>query len=438
MRTRCFESGFRYRMLLVVFLGIFMALMFPGKVLAMSSYTGNKPADADLNTEYSFDTVLDANGGMITQYDENYDTYSAETTDLNLAWKWVSNTELEAYFYIPFMPERDGYALVGWSRNKDGSVPEWDIDFNGMISQVSNEKNYPEKIYAVWAKIYEITLYANGGGAFGYETIGGNSLYKHTKKVGFYYDPLKKAINYTDKMKPWPWSKDDDKVLAAWDRIYGPELEGLVLDENTPDQLFADWEYKDLKDARVYYVGDKKYTGRPVTQDLEVCTPELDIKLKEGKDYTLSYQNNVNVGTATVIIRGIGRYTGSTSRTFKIYETITPKTDTEGSDSKTTTAKKANPIKVKPLNVTLKYSALKKKAQKIKVKKAFKVEKAVGKVTYKKSGGNAKITISKDGNITVKKGLKKKTYKLTVKVTAAGNKSYSKATKTVTLKIKVK
>ena len=87
MRTRCFESGFQYRMLLVVFLGIFMALMFPGKVLAMSSYTGNKPADAELNKEYSFDTVLDANGGMITKYDENYDTYTAETADLNLAWK---------------------------------------------------------------------------------------------------------------------------------------------------------------------------------------------------------------------------------------------------------------------------------------------------------------------------------------------------------------
>ena len=37
-----------------------------------------------------------------------------------------------------------------------------------------------------------------------------------------------------------------------------------------------------------------------------------------------------------------------------------------------------------------------------------------------------------------KKGLKKKTYKLKVKVTAAGNKSYKKLTKKVTVKIKVK
>ena len=50
-----------------------------------------------------------------------------------------------------------------------------------------------------------------------------------------------------------------------------------------------------------------------------------------------------------------------------------------------------------------------------------------------------KIVInSKTGNITVKKGLKKGTYKVKVKVTAAGNTDYKKVTKTVTFKIKVK
>ena len=41
-----------------------------------------------------------------------------------------------------------------------------------------------------------------------------------------------------------------------------------------------------------------------------------------------------------------------------------------------------------------------------------------------------------NGKVTVKKGLKKGTYK--VKVKAAGNKNYKAATKTVTFKIKVK
>jgi hypothetical protein len=87
-----------------------------------------------------------------------------------------------------------------------------------------------------------------------------------------------------------------------------------------------------------------------------------------------------------------------------------------------------------------KYSSLnlKKKNQVITIKKAFTVSKAQGKVTYKKAGGNAKIVINSAGKITVKKGLKKGTYKLKVKVTAAGNTTYKAGAKTVTVTIKVK
>ena len=52
-------------------------------------------------------------------------------------------------------------------------------------------------------------------------------------------------------------------------------------------------------------------------------TPSVTVRrngttLTRGTDYTVSYRNNVNVGTATVIITGKGNYTGSTSATFQI------------------------------------------------------------------------------------------------------------------------
>ena len=40
--------------------------------------------------------------------------------------------------------------------------------------------------------------------------------------------------------------------------------------------------------------------------------------LQEGKDYTISYRNNLNVGVATVIATGMGDYTGYTSKNFTI------------------------------------------------------------------------------------------------------------------------
>ena len=65
--------------------------------------------------------------------------------------------------------------------------------------------------------------------------------------------------------------------------------------------------------------------------------------------------------------------------------------------------------------------------------------KGQGKLTYVKKSGNKKITINKTtGKVTVKKKLKKGTYKVKVAVTAAGNSNYKAVTKTVTFKIKVK
>ena len=100
--------------------------------------------------------------------------------------------------------------------------------------------------------------------------------------------------------------------------------------------------------------------------------------------------------------------------------------------------KKANTLTLKAKKPSVKYSKLKKKNQTIALKNAISVSKAKGTVTYTKSSGNKKITVSKAGKITVKKGLKKGTYKVKIIVTAAGNSSYKSGSKTVTVTIKVK
>lgn len=42
------------------------------------------------------------------------------------------------------------------------------------------------------------------------------------------------------------------------------------------------------------------------------------VQLKEGTDYQITYKNNINAGTATATVRGIGIYTGSKDYTFQI------------------------------------------------------------------------------------------------------------------------
>ena len=57
---------------------------------------------------------------------------------------------------------------------------------------------------------------------------------------------------------------------------------------------------------------DETYTGNEITKDISVAG------LVEGKDFEVIYENNVDAGTATVTIKGIGDYEGETSFTFEI------------------------------------------------------------------------------------------------------------------------
>ena len=58
------------------------------------------------------------------------------------------------------------------------------------------------------------------------------------------------------------------------------------------------------------------YTGKKITPSVTVkCNGK---KLKKGTDYTVSYSNNKKPGTATVKVKGKGKYTGSVSATFTI------------------------------------------------------------------------------------------------------------------------
>ena len=77
--------------------------------------------------------------------------------------------------------------------------------------------------------------------------------------------------------------------------------------------------------------------------------------------------------------------------------------------------------------------------RKFKRSKVLTIKKAVGKLTYAKVSGNAKITINAStGKLTVKKKIKKGTYKVRIAVKAAGNTIYARITKIVTVKVKVK
>lgn len=161
-------------------------------------------------------------------------------------------------------------------------------------------------------------------------------------------------------------------------------------------------------------------------------------KLIEGTDYTKVIKNSsdktvkspVKVGTYKMVLTGKGNYYGSATKTYKIIK---------GNNTLN--------VKKKTSSHTIKVSKLEKRKQTIKAKKIFNfVDKGQGKITYtlksaKKGSKSYKSKFSvnsKSGKLTVKKGLKKGTYKLTVSVKADGDKNHNSKTKKVEFKIKVK
>lgn len=71
-----------------------------------------------------------------------------------------------------------------------------------------------------------------------------------------------------------------------------------------------------IKDAVIKSIPDQVYTGKAVKP--KVTVEYKGKKLNEGKDYSITYKNNKNVGKATVTVTGKGGYTGSNTATFNI------------------------------------------------------------------------------------------------------------------------
>ncbi|MBR0308856.1 MAG: cadherin repeat domain-containing protein, partial [Mogibacterium sp.] len=99
-----------------------------------------------------------------------------------------------------------------------------------------------------------------------------------------------------------------------------------------------------------------------------------------------------------------------------------------------------NPLAAKGRTANVSYKKLRKSSQKLGVSRVIRsTSKGKGTLTYAKLSGNNKITINKKtGTVTVKKKLAKGTYKVRVRVSAAGNDEFKPAEETVTFRIKVK
>lgn len=116
-------------------------------------------------------------------------------------------------------------------------------------------------------------------------------------------------------------SNDFDDEHPRESKFTTPEFKAQF-PTSTTNYSYSGQTQKSLSSATVK-VNDQIYTGYALTPSVSVT---LNGKtLTKGTDYTVSYSNNTEIGTATVTVSGIGNYTGKATGYFKI---LSPDVDT--------------------------------------------------------------------------------------------------------------
>ena len=72
-----------------------------------------------------------------------------------------------------------------------------------------------------------------------------------------------------------------------------------------------------IKDFTISDIKDQTYNGKEITPEFTVSDKTYGT-LKKDTDYTVTYKNNVNAGTATIVVTGKGNYTGTVTKEFVI------------------------------------------------------------------------------------------------------------------------
>ncbi len=171
-----------------------------------------------------------------------------------------------------------------------------------------------------------------------------------------------------------------------------------------------------ISSATATKTADQTYTGSPLTPK-----PTLTFNgatLKEGTDYTLSYANNTNVGTATFTITGKGNFQGTATQTFKVVKAANGLVASAQETTQTITYSPS--VQELPSNVV--------------------VEGAHGAVSFENASEGAAEAFEVDeetGALTLPKPTNAGTYAVVVRVSAAGDKNHKAAEQDVAFEVKV-
>lgn len=250
-----------------------------------------------------------------------------------------------------------------WSENSS-EAQDWilisdedlkiDASIDGLTASISWNK-------ISWADEYEIIVCNDGGKDYIKKSVTStkSDIQLPAGKYSVYVKAINNELEYTkksDEVEIETTRTKEDQVVnditfkdATF--VYDGKEKNIVVEQKLPDGVTVEYEGNKKTDAGTYTViarffdegkklldvkkakmviepktadsninvkeiPDQEYTGNEIIPEFEIY--DGDVLLREETDYILQYSDNVNTGTAQVVIEFMGNYKGKKSTTFSI------------------------------------------------------------------------------------------------------------------------
>ena len=225
--------------------------------------------------------------------------------------------------------------------NKKAQKPVPTVQWNGKKLKKNKDYTIPEESYTeIGSRTITVTGIGNYTGKRTFEFVITDGVPMSKVTVNKIPDQV-----YTGKeIKPLPVVRYKGKLLeenkdytVAYDGtnvkvgtasvfIKGVKGGGFVGTKRVTFKIKAVASLSKAKVSMEFSPAEPVYTGKEITLNRVGVTVNVkgedgnmhEVRLIQGTDYTISYQNNVKAGKATAVFTGMGAYSGTIRKTFKI------------------------------------------------------------------------------------------------------------------------
>lgn len=286
-------------------------------------YTGS-PIEPDITISYNGKTLVKDTDYTLTFYGNTDITSSAR---IYISFTGHYSGGFYRYFSITARPITDATisSVAPVTYNGSAYTPAVTVKYGGTTLVKDTD--------------YTLTYTNNTNAGTAYIYVSGKGIYGGRATVQFTINPISMSTVTISEISDCTFTGGQNTPVPTV--TYG----SVTLTRNT-DYTLTYSDHVNAGTATVTVTGKGNYNGTRTISftidpaSISSCTlnsvaghtytgnaiePEVRIRnsvryLVSGQDYTVSYANNINVGTANVTVTGTGNYTGTLETTFSIYK----------------------------------------------------------------------------------------------------------------------